>query len=185
MSSEKVEIPHERDGESVIGFGAYRVLESFDRAASEDLRDDVRRRLHRAMRDFPELAHETVTVARLDPDRTPDGVTGQAGVLNRLVYLPTEHHSSMQTVYHELAHLAIEIQDEQGEDVPTTSEEYCSILAVSRMPADLIERDDISYLGQPSVPQSEWPEICQRALEYREEHHDYIQQCKQWLGISA
>jgi len=38
-------------------------------------------------------------------------------------------------------------------------------------------------LGEPTVPKEEWPEICERALEYRENNHDYIQQCKRWLGI--
>ncbi|QLH82473.1 hypothetical protein [Halosimplex pelagicum] len=186
MSVERVRIEHECDGQEVVGFGAYRVLETFDDAASEGVREDVRNRVARAMEDFPELAHEVVTVVRLDPDFEPDDVNGRAGMSNRLVYLPAEERSWMMTVYHELAHLAIHIRDTKGDDVPPTSEEYCSIFAVARMPPELIERNYISYLGEPGPPQEEWPEICRRALAYREENganSHYIQRAREWLGV--
>jgi len=186
MSTEQVRIEHERDGQDVVGFGAFRVLETFDDAASESIREDVRDRVGRAMQDFPELAHEVVTVARLDPDFEPDDVNGKAGMSNRLVYLPAEERSFMMTVYHELAHLAIHIRDTEGHEVPTTSEEYCSIFAVARMPPDLIERDYISYIGETTIPQEEQPDICQRALEYRAENganSHYIKRAREWLGI--
>ena len=83
------------------------------------------------------------------------------------------------------AHLIqpLEILSELGEDVPTSSEEYCSIYATTKIDPEQIERDEVMYLGEPTVPKEEWPEICERAPEYRENNHDYIQQCKRWLGI--
>jgi hypothetical protein len=34
-----------------------------------------------------------------------------------------------------------------------------------------------------TVPKDEWPEICQRALDYRDNHRNYIQKCTEWLKI--
>jgi len=51
------------------------------------------------------------------------------------------------------------------------------------MPPTAIDESRIPYLGEPSAPAEEWPEICRRALRYREDHHQYIQQCKEWLGV--
>lgn len=175
-------IPWEREGDELVGFGAFRILEAFDGGAAEEIREDVRSKMETALRAFPELAGTTVTVGRLAPD---DDVRGRAMFHNFLVSFPVSEYTSHQTVYHELAHLAIHVRNERGEDVPITSEEFCSILGVSRMPPDQLYRDDISYLGKPDVPKDDWPDICQRALEYREEHRNYIQQCRQWLGIGG
>lgn len=183
MSINKTKIPHQRNGQDVIGFGAYRLLESFNAAAGEEIRDDVRKRFKVALQDFPELAHETVTIGQMERHMERDNVAACAGMRNRIVYLPTDRRTSFMTVYHELAHLAVHILDERGEDVPITSEEYCSIFAVSRMSEELIDRDTISYLGEPDAPREDWPGICQRALEYREDHRNYIQKCKEWLEI--
>ena len=176
-------IPNEQNGQDVVSIGAYRVLWTFDSAASEEfdpLRDDIRSKMHHALKDFPELAGKTVTVGRLDPDAD---VAGRARFWNYLVLFPVDRRTSWQTVYHELAHLAIHTRDQQGEAVPTTSEEYCSIDAIARMGPQLLDEDRIAYLGEPEVPKAEWPDICERALAYREENHDYIQQCKRWLGV--
>ena len=42
------------------------------------------------------------------------------------------------------------------------------------MSPEVIDESRIPYLGKPSVPREEWPGICRRALEYREDHRDYI-----------
>lgn len=188
MSTERVSIWHEVDGQDLVGDGAYRVLETFDSAADTDatpFSKHIRRQMQRALQDFPELVGEVVTVARLRPDDLENGTNARAGMLNRIVYVPTERPTSFATIYHELGHLAIQIRDERGEDVPTTSEEYCSIFSVARMPPELVDEEYIAYLGSPRVPQEKWPNICQQALEYRENHRNYIQQCKKWLGVDS
>lgn len=183
MSTQRVSIALPEEDDGIAGVGAFRVLESFATAADAAIQSDVRWRVGRAITDFPELVGTTVTVARLDPSAADTGTRGEAEMLNRIIYLPAERRSSFQTVYHELGHLAIEILNDRGEDVPTTSEAYCSIFSVARMPPAFVERPTISYLGEPSVPNEEWPEICKRALAYREEHHDYIKQACEWLEI--
>jgi hypothetical protein len=183
-----VSIPHERDGDDVVGTGAYRILETFAGPASEadePVLEDLRQKLCRAMQDFPELAGKVITVGRLNPNETDD-VNGRAWFWNRTVLFPVSSITSWKTVYHELAHIAIHIRNQNGEDVPHTSEPFCSIVGISRMPVELITGTRIAYLGTPDAPRAEWPDICQRALEYREEHganSHYIQQCCDWLGI--
>ncbi|WP_324757068.1 hypothetical protein [Haloarcula montana] len=186
MSLEKAPISYDEHGEDVVGLGAYRVLETFTDAAAdtdEAIVEDVRRKMRRALQDYPALAHKTVTIGRLDPD---EDVLGRARFWNLLVLYPTDRYTSFQTVYHELAHLAIHIRDQRGEDVPPTSEEFCSIFAIARMPPEFLDEDRIAYLGHPSAPQKEWPEICERALEYRDENgvnSHYIQRAREWLGV--
>lgn len=166
---------------SGIGIGSYRLLEVVEEQYSDEYLDDLRRRLQTALSDFPELNSRTVTVALADPD---DGrFEARADWHNDLIFLPTDSYCSNLTLWHELAHLAINQLDERGADVPPTSEEFCSIFAVARMRPDQIDRDRIAYLGYPDEPPDRWPELCQRALEYREDHHNYIQQCKDWLKV--
>lgn len=178
--TDTVSIPGSENTDFITGRGAWRILEPAADAASDEWLDAMRTMVPTAMKQFPELASETVSVGQI-PDT--DFAYARAFVNNNVVLFPTDHRPPYDTVYHELAHLAIERLAERGEDVPTTSEEYCSILAVSRMPPGHIERSDIDYLGEPTVPSDRWPAICERALEYREEHHDYIQQCRRWLGV--
>lgn len=184
--TDTVSIPHDRDGDDVVGMGSYRVLETFDSRADEDLRTDLREKTKLALKDYPELAGKTVTIGRIDPDQD---ASAQAFFHNLLTVYHTDRFPSIQTVYHELAHLAIFVQHERGEDVPLSSERYCSIVAVSRMPVRYLEhdnREDISYLGEPSVPKEEWPEICERALKYRADrgaNSHYIKRCQEWLEI--
>lgn len=185
--TETVRIDFGDDSEAIAASAAFRILETFAAAAQETpkpVAEDVRTRMEYALQDFPELAHETINVGWLDPDATEErDVVGRARPRNNMVLLPADRLSSFMTIYHELGHLAIEQLDEDGGDAPTTSEEFCSIFSVARMPADLIDEDYIGYLGEPSVPQGEWPDICQRALEYREDNHNYIQQAKAWLRV--
>ncbi|AFZ74544.1 hypothetical protein [Natronobacterium gregoryi] len=180
-----VQIPHERN--DVVGQAAFHILETFAGPAAEaddPVLEDLERNLQRALQDFPELTGKTITVGRMDPDE--DDYIGYAQFWNLMIQFPADSPTSWRTVYHELAHLAIHVQNQQGEDVPPTSEPFCSIVGISRMSVELIDGDRISYLGYPSVPREEWPEICERALEYREEHgpnSHYINQCCDWLGI--
>jgi len=176
-------IPYQKDGADVVGVGAYRLLATFTGPASEydeKLPDDIRSKMQRALDDFPELVGKTVTVGRLNPD---EDAAGRAMFFNLLVLYPVDSVTSWTTVYHELGHLAIHVRNQRDEDVPITSEEFCSIFSVARMPTAL--RCTRCGRGQSgaSAPREEWPEICQRALAYREENHDYIKQCREWLGV--
>jgi hypothetical protein len=178
--SQRVPINYERDGQQVQGLAAWRVLEHFSDQADAGVLDSIRERMPVALRWFPALAHETVNVGILYEQADANA---QAFGYQRTICLPPEEHTTNVTLWHELGHVAIRVRYEDGEDVPRTSEEFCSIFAVARMPPEAIDEDRIPYLGEPDAPPEEWPDICQRALEYREDHHQYIQQCKEWLEI--
>lgn len=167
------------DEQPFTGFGAWRVLEHYAAAADADVLDSLKNRLGAAMSDFPALAGETVNVGLLHEDAD---ATARAFPHNRLVCFQLATHVSNITLWHELAHVAIRARNEGGDDLPKTSEEFCSIYAVARMPPRVIGGDSIPYLGEPSAPREQWPAICERALTYREDHHDYIKQCRAWLG---
>lgn len=178
--SQRVAIDYENDGREVTGFAAWRVLEHFGGQADEDVLESIKERLPIALRDFPALAHETINVGVLYENADANA---QAFGYNRLICLPPEKHTTNITLWHELGHVAIRARYENDEDVAKTSEDFCSIYSVARMPPAVIDEDRMPYLGEPSVPREEWPAICRRALEYRENNHNYIQQCKEWLGV--
>lgn len=175
--------------ETGLTVGSYRVLGSVEKRLTEDELTDFKRRLGTALRYFDRLNGETVTVAcRKDPDREEHSrwnPYASADPVNRLIRIPTHERCTNVTIFHELAHLAIEIADEEGADVPTTSEEYCSLYAIARQPPELIDEHRIPYLGHPDHPKEDWPRICQKALDYRENHHAYIKKARQWLGTTG
>lgn len=165
----------------------FRVLDSVNRRLDPDAMDDLVARVSQALHHFDALTGETVTVAcRWNPDGDHNRFNpyAEADPVNRLIRIPTHERCSNVTIFHELAHLAIHIEVEEGADLPHTSEEFCSLYAIARQPADLIDEGRIPYFGNPEPPREEWPSICQRALEYREEHHAYIKQAEEWLGVS-
>jgi hypothetical protein len=178
--SQRVAIDYDRDGREVRGLAAWRVLEHFGGQADEEVLESIKQRVPVALKDFSALAHETINVGMLYENADAQA---QAFGYNRLICLPPGEHTTNITLWHELGHVAIRVRHENGEDVAKTSEEFCSIYSVARMPPEVIDEDRIPYLGNPGVPREEWPNICQRALEYREENHDYIKQCKEWLEI--
>lgn len=168
---------------------AYRILESVKERYSDDRLDGLRRQLGTACAHFPYIAHRTVTVGvRQHPGEDHSRWTPYASAepINYLIRVPVEEHPSNQTVFHEIAHLEIYARAEDGHDIPETSEEFCSIYAVARMPPEWVERDcrdSIAYLGEPAANRKRWPVTCRHALEYREHSRNYIQQCKEWLGV--
>lgn len=170
--------------ETPAATASFRVLDTFADAADEEIVADIRSKTGRALQAFDELAGKTVTIGRLDPD---EDAAGRAWFYNLVTLYPVDSRTSMMTVYHELAHLAVHVRRMRDEDVPITSEQFCSIFAVARMPPEHIDRDRIAYLGYPDAPREEWPEICRRALQYREENganSHYIQRCQEWLGVA-
>lgn len=178
--SETVPIKHERNGQDVTGMAAWRVLEHFGAQADEDVLESIKKRMPVALRDFPALAHETVNVGVLYENTDAQA---KAFGYNRLICLPPDEPTTNITLWHELGNVAIRVRYEGDEDVAKTSEEFCSIYSVARMPPGVIDEERVPYLGEPAVPSEEWPRICQRALEYRKNNRNYIQQCKGWLQI--
>lgn len=176
---------HESESIDSIGLGSprptYRILEPFADTAPSGLLEDIKQRLTTALGHFPALASKTVNVGVLWENTD---ARARAFGYNRLIEIPTDRYTTNVTLYHELGHLAIRARNEHGEDHPETSEEYCSIYSVARMPPTEIDEDRIPYLGDPGVPKPRWPAICQDALEYRETHHAYIKQCRDWLEIT-
>ena len=167
---------------------SYIVLDSFEAYVAENIDStlaEVKRWLKTGLNEFPELAGETIYIGITHEDISYHGEPrGMADPFNRIIYLNEKSMTEgYQTLFHELMHILIRKEHEQGKDVPLTSEDYCSIRTIAKMPSDLLYRDDIAYLGTPDKPKDEWPEICAEALEYRENHRNYIQKCKEWLAI--
>lgn len=160
-----------------LGTGTYRVLDSVEAFYAHDL-DDFTTRLRNALRSFPELSDETITVARDKP--TEDRNAG-AWPWSRIVFIPDDQRVSNVTIYHELGHIAIQIRAERGEGLPTTSEEFCSIFSMARMPTARVDEARVPYLDSGDVSRGLYPKICETALLYREYRHDYIKQCERWL----
>jgi len=147
--------------------------------------EDVRVMVRRSLEHFPKLHDRTITVAVTHSESTwHEEPYAMADPHNNVIYLNSDSATEYQTIFHELTHILIRVENDNGADHPQTSEPYCSILAVSKMPSDMVFRDHIAYLGEPTVPNEEYPEICQEALEYREDNRNYIQKCKAWLGIN-
>lgn len=163
-----------------VGQGSFRVLGSVERRLDADALEDLKRRVSTSLNLFPELDGRVVTVGWLPES---EDAFARADWRNDQILLPTHDHCPTMTICHELAHLAIHIHKQRGDDVPVTSEEFCSIFAVARLREDMIDTDDIAYLGEPDVPRGEWSRICRRALAYRQHSHNYIQQCSEWLGV--
>jgi hypothetical protein len=167
------------DDDAVRGVGGFRLLESYGREANEAVCDDTRKRVPMTMKQFPELAGDVVTVACRQPW---DRKLGRADMRNRIVWLPAEHASSFITVYHELAHLAIQVLDERGADVAPSSERYTGLFGVARMPPNHVDEQRIPYFDVDySVSKEQLPAVAGHALEYRQSNHDYHQQAIRWL----
>lgn len=170
----------------------YHVLDVLSDRLPKGQRTAMEARLEMALDRFPELEGETVTVGRLKPSKeyTLGDPIAVADPYNRMVYFDVDEAPTNLTIYHELAHLAVRARIDQGDTgdvgLPPSSEPFTSIYSVAKMPADAIDRDFISYLGEPTVPRGVWPETCRRALAYRAErgkNSHYVQKAKEWLGI--
>lgn len=174
-----IDLPDDHD--ALRAGSAYRLLEAYAHHAEEDIYEDTRARVSIAMQKFPEFASETISIAAREPW---DDKLGRANMRNRIVYLPTEHASTFVTVFHELAHLAIQIRDEQGKDVAPSSERYTGLFGVARMPSERVDECRIPYFGDGSdyaVEGEALPRVAAHALAYRQNNHDYHQQALRWL----
>lgn len=157
---------------------SYRFLEPFEEQADDRLVDYLRDRLPVALSNFPELAGETINVGVLW-EKTD--ASARAWGYNRIIELPPDQVTTRVTLYHELGHVAIRVLNEQGEKHPETSEEYCGIFAMARMPSAEVDEERVPYLAEPALSKGLLPHVCEMALAYREDHRDYIRQCNRWL----
>lgn len=161
-----------------------RLLESVVDQMSPGLQESLLNRLRTVTASFPALDGGSVTVAKKRPDSELLGSpVAQADPHNNIVFVPVDEYTFTDTLYHELAHLAVHERVRAGEDHPRTSEPYTSLYALARMDADEIEMNVIPYVGAPTVPKAEWPEIAQTALDERGEWHAYIQRAQIRLGV--
>jgi len=154
------------------------VTDVLERYYAYDL-DDLRRRLHRARRAFPALRDTTIVLTR---DRPREDRSAGAWPWGNIIFVPEDERVSNVTLYHELGHLAIQTRVDHGEDLPRTSEEFCGIWSMAGMPAEAVDDRRVPYLTTPVLDKAVLPEVCRQALRYREDHHDYIQQCNRWLN---
>lgn len=177
---------------NIVRHGRFRYLESVEDALGDAL-DDLKHRLAVAMRYFPRLWEHPVTVGVLEEheERHRSGGKTNATALcrNFTIHVRTDERLSNSTLFHELAHLEIAERDRRGADLPTSSEPFCDLYAVARMPPGLLFDDDgLYYIGQPDVPRDDWPEHCRDALAYRDErgaNSHYIQRAKELLAVGG
>lgn len=167
---------------------SYHLLESFKDYTDDEIDSSLRqvqKWIKTGFKQVPELAGETIYVGITHDEITHHGEPhAMADPYNRIIYLNRGCIAEgYQTLCHELMHVLIRKEVENGNDRPITSEEYCSIRTIATMDADLLYRDDIAYLGEPNAAKDDWPHICQRALDYREDNRNYIQKCTEWLKI--
>lgn len=163
---------------------SYWILDSLRDKISREASKDLNSRLDDALEHFPSLQGETITVGWLHPE-SEDSINGRAHSHNRMFNIPADQYTTNITLYHELGHLAIWELRQQGEEHPKTSEEYCSIFSMAKMPPKAVDEQRIPYLGKSPLDTERFPEICERALDYREEHRNYIQKCKEWLQVDS
>lgn len=86
-------------------------------------------------------------------------------------------HSSMVTIFHELGHI---LQHFTDFDMPY-GEEAASIFALSRMPDDSVDSEQIPYIGL--VPCCKVGYYCRKALDQRKVQRNYIKWLKTQISI--
>jgi len=134
---------------------------------------ELSRKLEVALKYFPELEDETIYVGALPEKAIADAV---AEPMDMIIRFNPRVKPTYVTIFHELAHLAIFKRVELGEKLPRWSEKYTSIFAMSRIPPELIDEERIPAVTNfPKHKKHLIPELCRKALEYRERHkRDYV-----------
>jgi len=130
----------------------YHILDSMIRKTNERRLRAFKQRFEKVLPFFPEI-DETITVAATHDGVSPVAVgepNAMADPYNRIIYLNEDSCLEYITLFHELSHIAIQIRRNNGEDHPNTSEEYCSIFAVSRMPDDIVDYSVRNKIPYPS-----------------------------------
>lgn len=164
--------------------GSFRVLKPATWHWPDEKTEAVKSKVARAIRDYPELRGCTVNVGVMHDSQH---INGRADWHNHLIKFPSNGEiPSNITVWHEIAHIACHKAANDGGDHSYSSEEFTSVLAVSRMAVDDIDEPRIPYVNSnPTAKPELYPDICRAALQYRAEngkHSHYLKRCREWLN---
>ena len=123
---------------------------------------------------FPELAEQIVYLGITGYLRK-DGAVANVDVENNVTRFNLYAHISKTVIYHELMHCV----QWRNPEMPKT-EEYCSIAATARMPAEEVDSNEIAYIVcERKIPVTDFPAACRQALAYAKNgHKNYIQHLK-------
>jgi hypothetical protein len=146
----------------------------------EAMTPELRRRIERAYRKFPELTDRRVVVG-ITKRRGLDGYAVGGDYCIRL-YVTRRTTPSLFTIGHELTHLL----QKPGLGLIPNGEVQCDIWTLARSDLFLDERPN--YLRLSDYTQEEWPfharrvrELCQQAIEVRRTNRNYIVWLKDML----
>lgn len=137
---------------------------------------ELEKKLQTASKYFPELEKTKVYIGILPKKANPyyDGIA-MANCENNVVLFKVDVKPTNVTVFHELTHLALHKNARKPK-----SENYCSVSAMARMPPELVDEQQIPYIGLTGVPARAIPGLCKQAIKYREKgNHHYIKYLKQ------
>ena len=153
---------------------------TFTNPLQEAMTPELRRRIERAYREFPELTDRRVAVG-ITKRRGLDGYAVRKDFCIRL-YVTRRTTPSFYTIGHELTHLL----QKPGLGLIPNGEVQCDIWTLARSDLFLDERP--SYLRLSSYTEEDWPgharrvrELCQQAVKVRKTNRNYIVWLKDML----
>lgn len=123
---------------------------------------------------FPELVEQTVYLGLTGYIRR-DKAIASVDVENNVIRFNFYEHINKAVMFHELMHCV----QWRSPEMPKT-EEYCSIAATARMPAEEVDSNEIAYIMcERKIPVTDFPAACRQALAYvKNGHKNYIQYLK-------
>ena len=121
---------------------------------------------------FPEISHVYVGITNGNHH------VACADQANNLVSFSPERRPTYVTIFHELMHLV----QYHAPDMPSKSEEFCSIYAMARMPEHLVDKPEIPYIVADFPYSGLLPGLCRKATRYRAKgNRDYVRYLKRKL----
>ena len=140
-------------------------------------------RINQAPDYFPELHMRTIHIGIIEYEK--DKYEAAADVENHIILFsvnrlkhPNRYEDWNWIIFHELMHMVQFVQN------TSKSEEYCSIHAMARMPDNLIDSDEVTYVGMGDRRHN--ADICRKAMKFRESgKRGYIKYTKKLLAEVA
>lgn len=153
--------------------------------------------IERALRCFPELRGQTITVGCTRAHLGSASVAYREGAVSRLIIRLKVRNLTYQTIGHELTHLIQGLARgertqprSQGDDSVPSGEKQCDIWTLARHP--LFCDDPPSYLRLPRLVRECWTDyadsvraLCIAAIEKREQYRFYIRWLESEIGKLA
>ena len=128
-------------------------------------------KLDRALDYFPEVI-PPIYIGITDTNRFLATVNPS----NQIIFWRLDDEPTYITAFHEIAHIAVYLHNKTATEKWPKTEEFASIFAISRMPPELVDEARVPYIGVINEPdKGKLPELCRKALEYRNKGHNYIQ----------